>query len=241
MELVSRPGLRTHLDADTLAAFAERCLRAGEEAAVFAHLAECEICRQYLAAHSELHDFQWHKGQPQNRRLPRSWPLARSLRTAAGLGSATAALWLLFFSHTRPPIVLTPSRIPVDDKSSARPIKGPMVASGIKTSGRCSLRAAKSKVPTVAIRHFPAKVAPTIGTPWGGDELRNLATGDRLAARNWQRFLDEVTLATVAFSGQPTDRQGDLSALSLNQIELKTPFGDRRIKLEGERRFTLLP
>jgi hypothetical protein len=229
------------LDADTLAAFAERSLCGDEEAAVFAHLAECAICRQYLAAHSELDDFQWRNGQQQNRRLPRSWSFTRSLRTAAAFAGAAAALWLLFFSHTQPPSVVATSRIPVDYRPSAPPIKGPILARGIKKPAHHSLGAPKLKLPAVAIRHFPAQMARHIGAPWGSDEFRKLSTGDRLAARNCQRFLDEVTLATVAFGGKPTADRGDRAALALNQIALKTPFGDRRITLERERRFTLLP
>jgi hypothetical protein len=229
MELFNRPGLRTHLDAETLAAFAERFLRGEEEAAVFAHLAECEICREYLAAHAELHDFQWRNDRLQKRR----WP--HSLRATAGFAGAAAALWLLFFSHTRPPIAVATSRTPVEQVPSAPTIKEPIAEIPMKKPGPHYLRAAKFNAPAVATRHLP------IGAHWGSDELWKLSTGDRLAARNSQRFLTEVTLATVAFGGQPTASQGDRATLSRNEIALQTPFGDRRIPLEGRRRFGLVP
>ncbi len=70
-----------HLDPDTLAAFAEHSIHGDEEAAVFVHLADCGICRQYLAVNAELSDFRWNSSRS------RSVVISRAI----------AALWLLFF------------------------------------------------------------------------------------------------------------------------------------------------
>ena len=228
MEPFRRAGLRNHLDADMLAAFAERSLRGDQEAAVFGHLAECEICREYLAAHSELSDFQWHNGQPHDRRLPR---LLRTRRC------------------------FLPARRPLFGCCSHRPAARRWRLPSRSGCGTNALCAAKQN-------SYGCDPGEEAGPPFfGGGEsnrtsggnpppilqlsssagLRKLSTGDRLAARNSQRFRDEVTLATVSFKSQRTAGQGDREASSLNQIALKTPFGDRRITLEGERRFTLLP
>ena len=43
-----------HLDADTITAFAEQALTPPEQAPVFAHLAECGVCREWLAALGEV-------------------------------------------------------------------------------------------------------------------------------------------------------------------------------------------
>lgn len=53
-----------HLDPNILAAFGERALGARQRAVVFAHLAECEICREWLAAYSGLGDFEWSTARP---------------------------------------------------------------------------------------------------------------------------------------------------------------------------------
>ena len=79
--------MKAHLDPDTLAAFAEHSIRGDEEAAVFAHLADCGICRQYLAVNAGLRDFRWN-GSP-----ARSVVILRAFAAAATI----AALWLLFF------------------------------------------------------------------------------------------------------------------------------------------------
>lgn len=79
--------MKTHLNPDTLAAFAEHSIHGDEEAAVFAHLADCGKCREYLAVNAELTDFRWN-GSPS-----RSVVVSRAFAAVA----AIAALWLLFF------------------------------------------------------------------------------------------------------------------------------------------------
>jgi hypothetical protein len=81
-----------HLDPDTLAAFAERSLSASETNAVFAHLAECETCRAFLAANGELSGFRWNVGPS---RL--NWPLL--LKAAVGIALFVSPLWFLSHSH----------------------------------------------------------------------------------------------------------------------------------------------
>lgn len=54
--------MRNHLDPDTLAAFGEQALGDSEVAAVFTHLAECQHCRNWFEAYTEL--------RPTRRRTP---------------------------------------------------------------------------------------------------------------------------------------------------------------------------
>jgi hypothetical protein len=101
-----------HLDADTLAAFAEHSQRGDERAAVFAHLSECETCREYLAVNAELKEFDWTADKPRHR-------IPGYVRTAA-------AILLLFFSahpFRKVAMVVTPqhSRTPWEYVSLQKP------------------------------------------------------------------------------------------------------------------------
>ena len=78
---------KEHLDVDTMSAFAEHALNSSEEGKVFSHLAECGVCREYLAVNSEL--------RPSRRPV---YPLA--FRTAAGIVGVAIAAGMLF--HSRP-------------------------------------------------------------------------------------------------------------------------------------------
>ena len=78
---------KEHLDPDTMAAFSERALEQGEEAKVFLHLAECQICREYVAVHSEL-------------RPSKHFVYARPLIMAAAITAVAIAAGLLI--HSRP-------------------------------------------------------------------------------------------------------------------------------------------
>ncbi len=85
-----------HLDPDTLAAFAEKALPEREVAAVFAHLAECEHCREGLRIQVRLGDWDGRE-RPAPPRTS-TWFTAPSLRTAAGflcavLSVAVMVLW----------------------------------------------------------------------------------------------------------------------------------------------------
>jgi hypothetical protein len=187
MEDLARAGLGEHLDADTLAAFAECALSEHERVAIYGHLAECEMCRAYLAAHGSLRDFEWRRDEGDGRRWTGSWSAGRFLRAAA----AMAALWLLFSAVPRRPV---------------------------GTVSRASLSAGR-------VRHVSARTPPVFDA-WGSDPRQKLSAGDRLAERNARRFREEVTLATVSFGGAR-------ARLAVNEIELKTALGDRRIRVEG--------
>jgi len=231
-------GSGTHLDADTLAAFAEGSQCDGEEAAVFAHLAECQICREYLSVQAELNDFHWSSGKPQDRSLSRSWSVSRSLRTAAGVACAVATLWLLSSSPPRPPVAIATSKGPVKRVPAAMPIdRPPMIGVSKRTvtkkSGDRSLSAVRLNMRSMPVRNFTAQAPRNIAALWGSAALQKLSTGDRLAARNSHRFREEVTLASVSFEGKRTAGEGDGATLDVNQIALKTQFGDRRITVEG--------
>lgn len=88
-----------HLDANAVAAFCEQTLPAQRRVEVFAHLAECEACREWLAANAALSGFQWKApdhGKVRPLGLMNSWQLK-----AAG---AIAALLFLAAMWTRTPI-----------------------------------------------------------------------------------------------------------------------------------------
>jgi hypothetical protein len=84
--------VRGHLDAGTLAAFAEGSLHKGQRAVVFSHLAACQVCRDWLAANARLKNFQWDGFK---------LPTVRTARLAAGSfwikGAAAVACALVIF------------------------------------------------------------------------------------------------------------------------------------------------
>ena len=94
--IISNPG--EHVDANTLAAFGEHALTGRRRAAMFAHIAECEACRQWVAAYSALRDLD--RGSANSREL-RSFRLlsTNSLRITAAAGVVCA---LLFFAAISP-------------------------------------------------------------------------------------------------------------------------------------------
>lgn len=102
-----------HLDADMLAAFDERTLGARQRAAVFAHLAECETCREWLATYSELGDFEWNTARPSKVRgfhlIPADF---FQLRIAAAI-----AFLLFLFAAVLPRPVISPTAPPTSNTS----------------------------------------------------------------------------------------------------------------------------
>ena len=90
------PNAGEHLDADTLAALGEQALSAPRRELVFAHLAECEICRECLAAHSALRDFEW---KPATNGAAHPFRLlsmnAWRMRTAVGIACALLCFGLI--------------------------------------------------------------------------------------------------------------------------------------------------
>lgn len=83
-----------HLDPDTLAAFAEKALSESGVSAMFAHLTECEHCREILRVHAQL------RGLDGREKLSRisAWLTVSTFRTAAVflcavLGVTTMLLW----------------------------------------------------------------------------------------------------------------------------------------------------
>jgi hypothetical protein len=233
------PGLETHLDADTLAAFVEHSHLPGEEAAMFAHLADCETCRKYLAAHAELKEFRWN---PSEARRPGSvQPVFFSslLRAAAGCAAVAAVLWLLFSWETsRPNIMVATSREAPNTAYVAslierRPISDEGAKTLTKKSGRRSPGAPGPSMRPTFISSYPAREPRNFGASWRNASLQKVAIDDLLAARNSHRFLKEVTLATISFAAAGTFADTSGEAPGVNQIVLKTPFGERRITLEG--------
>ncbi|MGC2698030.1 MAG: YCF48-related protein [Candidatus Angelobacter sp.] len=82
-------GARVHPDADTLTAFAEQLLPAGERQQVMTHLAACGTCREVVAlSHSELPETVM---QPVIKAAPVS-PWRRLFTPAMGLATSVAAI-----------------------------------------------------------------------------------------------------------------------------------------------------
>jgi hypothetical protein len=216
--LKSIDALDMHLDADTLAAFTEHVLSVGDEAAVFAHLAECGTCRDCLAVNAELKDFHWSARKRQGHSLLGTLYISRSIKAAAGIACA-GALWLLLSLQVSRTDLVSTSRVPGDGLRITRSVNRPILKSW----------RTQSAATTDFTPHMPQKI--TAG--WGKVPLRRLATGDFLAARNSHRFLKEVTLATVSFGAAGTIGDADNGTAALNQIVLKTKFGERWITVEG--------
>ena len=87
-----------HPDADTLSAFWERVLPAAEQSSVFAHLADCEACRQCLAMLSELEDPELVAAGRKHRGFPAGSSLStagRCLKTAAVVAVVFLMAWFL--------------------------------------------------------------------------------------------------------------------------------------------------
>src|SRR6516165_10319076 len=95
-----------HLDADTLAAFAEQALPEREIMAMFAHLASCEHCRERLRVQSQLRSLE--EAQLPDASQQSAWFLASPFRKAAGFVFAVlSGAMLLWWSHfPRPPFAL---------------------------------------------------------------------------------------------------------------------------------------
>jgi hypothetical protein len=225
-----------HLDADTLAAFGEHVLSVRDEATVFAHLAVCGTCRDYLAVNAELKDFEWSVRAPQGRSLPGTLNISRSIRAAAGIAGSVAALWLLFSSHS--PLTLVPgSKGSVGDwpitRSTDRPILNGWKTSLVRKPDGQSSDVASRSTQSTATLDLALEEPWEITTGLRKLSLQRLATNDFLAARNSHRFLKEVTLATVSFGGAVTTRDGGNGTAGINQIVLKTKFGERWITFEG--------
>jgi hypothetical protein len=104
------PGGHIHLDADTLAAFAEGVQGKEDRRAVLAHLAECEICRDYLAAHAELKEFDWHAARAGVGKRFRPAPGPDRVATVAAMACAMAVLSLRFFTQPAGRNVTIPAR-----------------------------------------------------------------------------------------------------------------------------------
>lgn len=184
---------------------------------------------------SELKDFQWSACKPQGHSLLGTVDIPRSIRAAAGIACAAAALFLLFSSHPSHTLVST-SNVSVDDLPITRSIDRPILKHWPPTLVRKlderSLNAQTSRTQSAATLRFTPQMPQKITTGWGKLSLQRLATNDFLAARNSHRFLKEVTLATISFGGADTTRNSDNGTAAINQIELKTKFAERWITVE---------
>ena len=78
------------------------------------------------------------------------------------------------------------------------------------------------------IKNFARNGQPS----WRKLSFQKLATHDLLAARNSQRFLNEVNLATVSFPFASSTAAAN-DAPAANQIVVKTILGERWITVEG--------
>jgi hypothetical protein len=206
--------LEIHLDADLLAAFAERSLRDDEEASAFSHLAECETCRKYLAVNAELKEFDWGVGKHRYHDLLRRTLISRSVTTAAGIACAAIVAFCLLFPpqpfHKEATAVA--SKTSVNDMRAAPSIREPLV---IERSRKTFAKKPCNR--------------PRGGQITGQMPLQNLSTGDGLAARNLDRFSKEVTLVTISLGSDRTTEDAADTVVAVNQITLKTALGERRI------------
>jgi hypothetical protein len=80
--------LSGHLDPDTLAAYAERALGKRELGAMFAHVAECQPCRDWFGVYTELGCDGQNTSKASGRPVGFFAPAAFYLKTAAGIAFA---------------------------------------------------------------------------------------------------------------------------------------------------------
>lgn len=95
--------LNSHLDPDTLGAFAENALNDTEAATMFAHLAECEHCRDWFGVYAEFGSTSRSSIKPP--KIASAWftPSTFYLKTATGLTCAVllGGLMMLPTGHQR--------------------------------------------------------------------------------------------------------------------------------------------
>lgn len=219
-----------HLDANTLAAFDEGAFGTRERKAVFAHLAECDTCREWLTAHCELRDFAWNTAETRKRRAFRFISTDFfQVKTVA----ATIACVVLLFAAISPHLLYmksparlaseTPLEFPAGRRRLARSgMRSPVVTTiAARASSGAHLEQPRSKPAWqgshLALWFQPALLSdisnfddrrPRLPGPWGQARL----------ARN------------LNFAATFSIGEGTLP--SLNQIAVQTRLGERWITLD---------
>lgn len=223
--MTANPG--EHSDADTLAAFSEMALSTQWRTEVYAHLAECEACREWLSAHSLLRDVEW---EPATRKPVRPF-LSASTNFQRTMAVAGIACSLLFFATVSPRLFRI--RMPPQPVTAAR------LETFLPESPAATCRAsATSTRATPAVRgprrHVPKTVDLLRFAPWRAAWLQSVALTSSpfkdprpLLPGPWgQARLSRNMRFVTNFSIE------DAMVPSLNQIAVRTSSGERWITLD---------
>jgi hypothetical protein len=218
-----------HLDANTLAALSARSLSRRRRAIVFAHLAECEVCRDWLACYSALPHFENKNPAPLTVR-PFGPMHPWQFKIAVGIACA-----LMLFVAISPRLLHMESR--------ARVAKNPLLASALVE------RTTATYQPGAAIFHTASAhgiSATRLSRHHSGK------ASDRRSALWSTVWFQPVRLVTSTFDAPRPHLPGPLGQArltrnlnfaasfsmqeamlpALNQISVHTPLGERWITLD---------
>lgn len=205
--------LEEHVDPDTLAAFSENTLTESERAALFAHLGECERCRQWLSVHAAVQD-----GCAAPGRLS---SVPAYLRTAAGIACVFAALWLFIRAgeHPRPAALSNPPAA-VEVEAAAKTDVETLPLAPLKPA-RHPVRFAKR---SAANRSVAELLAPP-STPWQHVTFRTFGAGFDSTPQARPPALS----GPWAFTRLDSRMNFDFSAAAStnNHVSVRTALGER--------------
>jgi hypothetical protein len=207
------PQLKTngHLDPDTLAALAAKALSQREALSIFAHLAECDRCRDCLRVHLQLEDFAWMTPQAPQRKLRRLRAPDVSLRAAAGIACAVLTLWIVTLGHPMKTVTATPE--PQVKKVNLAAIPPRLTDSAVSSqpwqTHRRPLR--RQTLRPVELRNFAFAFETNAANPQSG------LHGPLASARLY---------STVSFAPISSPAPGN------NRIAVRTALGERWIALD---------
>lgn len=241
-----------HPDPDIMAAFADKALNEDERAAFFAHLAECERCREGLRLHARLKGFTGSEAKPPCRIS--GWPAVPYFGTAAGLACAAIGIALiLLLGHG-------PDKQIADSSRRGNPLlagqqlaaQNPLLLHGQNDSGAQAKLQNNRPRPLTARRQQPVRY----GLPsnlkhspeqshspdvlWGTIRFRTLEFGpDRRSALDLSMLPGAFASARLelqttfrAASLEIPGEEEEVNRASINkQIAVKTILGERRIYL----------
>ena len=227
--MTANPG--EHPDADTLAAFSEFALRAQRRTEVYAHLAECGACREWLSAHSLLRD-EWETAN-RNRVRPFRATSTNFRRTIAAAGIACS---LLLFATLSPRLFRI--RTHVQHVAAARLKASHHERHAATTERQLPVASATSTRASVAIqrprRHIANAVEVLPFATWRAGWLQPASLTGSL-------FKDPRPLLPGPWAQARLSRNmrfatnfsiKDAMTPSLNQIAVRTSSGERWITLD---------
>lgn len=228
-------GIGDHLDPDTLIAFAENALNRSERASLFAHLAQCERCREELRVHAQLSDF--HRTEMKAAKLT-SGRFSTYLGALAGLASVAAGITLIYLhgsNQHKQPARLAEQR-PVSRDFSSLP------SQSFQSENRNGLVSMDSltvrRRPLTRTASFSQQYSP--GAPWRTARFRAPVLNPGLHSVSDQSALprpfasarlDMQTNFRTASFHEPEPERGLNHKTFHSQVAVETIWGERRIYL----------